>query len=101
MPDPEYHTPNVDTTVAILASLPTLIPQRYYAQVWREHRWLFFLSAFFWHYGAEYLYPRVSRVLEPSFNETRLRWIYVASRLLNGKMSAAQAIQDHMAYILT
>lgn len=99
MPDPEYHPRSVDTTAAILASLPMLIPQRYYAQVWQEHRWLFFLSVFIWHYGAEYLYPWVSRVLKPSSSETRLRWIYVASRLLSGRMSVVQAIQDHLVYL--
>lgn len=100
--DPKYQFPKPDTTAAILASLPILIPQSYYDHAWREHRFLYFLSTFIWYYGAEYLYPQVSRVLKPCVNQTGVRWIYVALRLLSGQISAVQAvqaIQDYLMYI--
>lgn len=78
--------PEGDTTAAILASLPTLIPQRYYARLWDESPCLLLTLFYVWHHSSVYLYPWLSSLLKPAADRQWVRLIYSALCLLAPNM---------------
>lgn len=80
--EPDWDLFCEDTKVAafILASLPLLVPFRFY----EDHFWALCIFNLFWHHGSEYILPWFSSLIaDLPIQKWRLRQVWFLSLLLN------------------